>query len=788
MLTPIEFGKLNVGLVDGLDEHDTPKGGFIKSEGFEYRRGYPRTVYGRLPGSDLGTGNYIRDIRRWVRADGTTRYYLFAANALREDDGVDPYDTFSTIISKIHLDYDPSDGSERAVTASRSSNTVTFSGTKPKARLTVQVGDYFYYNADTSASGGAVASVDSDTQVTLSAYAGSATSGAFTIWRKYTDAATMRLIVAGDRIWTFSADRRPQWYDGTLFREAGLPAPERQAAVVLAATGGLSAGDYFWAHAYEDKDGRLGPVINTMKYTAAADDKATLGSTLNGPAWAVKVSFFRTIANGDLAYCIHPNVTALLKTAVYSSPSTTLTLADDAAALVTDMHIHRYVKFSASGTSYLITDNDTTTITVTGDASGELGTDDDYISITGGYDIDEAVANDIVDFTADDELDLDYEAPTHQGQPPSGLLYPHLFLGGGRLCAYEDGTQTKVWFSGRSSEASTQTGDASAGLGEFDYWTTSHYAGRQDGDEIQGFINIGPRTFALKERSIWELYQDPEDVIEYSWFPRSESVGCLAPLSIVEHKGAAYWFGQEGQDTDVIRFDGNEAYGMFRAMDYRLGGPRLRATLDSIPAAYESIVTAAMFKGRLYVSFPVTGGTTNSKTLRFDFKTFTADVQPWGCGPFAEPYYDSTDGHVLLCGDPSGRYLESVLGSAFDKASNISRTLITGRIRFPGVPTKGKWAELHLRVINGETLAAAPTISYSVDKLAFDDSNKVWETTLAGDTWSTVVGEYPLRYRFEMGEFSDDLMLKFTSTDAKDWGIKEIEVRGTPRDQHHSMS
>jgi hypothetical protein len=784
MLKPIILDKLNLGLIDGVDEHNTPPGAFIKSEGFEYRRGYPLTVYGRQKktSSEIRTSKSVRDIKRWVRADGTERYYVLIDGGLFE--GTAPT-AFATLRSTINLSYEPKDGTADTVTVSVSGTTAVVGGGTPKCLLTVKVGDLFY--TTNIANAVAVASVTNDTTFELADSSFNGTSGAsFTLWRQVTDSLDSRLLLVDNKVWVFSTSHRPHWYNGTHFRESGLPKPAERLKVALADGTILTAGDYFWSYAYEDADGNVGPVIATGYYTAdSSNDIATLTNFKNGPAWAVKVKVYRTIAGGFAAYCITPDVTRRLKTATKDNGTSTLTLNDDAADLVTDMHIDRYVEFVATGNKYLITDNDATTITVTGDASGETGTD--TITITGGYDIDEVVAGSVIDSTPDASLDLDQEAPTHQDQAPVGLIYPHVFLGGGRICAYKDATQTEVYFSGRSTEAATATGDATAGLGEFEYWTTSHHVGRQDGDEIKGFVNVGPRTFCLKERSVWELFNESDDVLQYSWFPRAKTIGCLSPRAIVETESVAYWIGHDGHELDVIRFDGNVGYGMFRAIDRRLGGSRLRATLDSMATLKLGECTGTFFQGRLYMSFPTAA--VNNKTLRFDFKTFTADIQPWGCGVFAEPYWDSADGFVMLCGDPIvlGNVFD-VLGTQQDNGSNISRTLTTGRLHHGGVPSKSKWAELFLRVINEETITTRPTISYSIDTLKFSDGGKTWETTVyPANAWPLTAGEHTVRLRLEVGEYSEDLMLKFTSTDAETWGIKWIEVRGDEKDQHHPL-
>jgi len=135
---------LSQGFVDGLDED---KSHVMELRGFECRRGYPRTLNGRQKktSAEIIASTRTRDVKRWVRADGTVRYYALINGIVRE--GAAPT-AFATPRSELFLDYTPSTGLVRAVTAARSSNTLKFSGTYPKALLTLQVGDYFFYDAE----------------------------------------------------------------------------------------------------------------------------------------------------------------------------------------------------------------------------------------------------------------------------------------------------------------------------------------------------------------------------------------------------------------------------------------------------------------------------------------------------------------------------------------------------------------------------------------------------------------------------------------------------------------
>jgi hypothetical protein len=768
-------GVLSRGVVDGPDDIYCPEGACLQADGFEFRRGYPRTEYGRedinAP-APIVASSTIKDLARWVRADGTERFYVIVNGGIWESTANSFAST--TLRSTINVG---------ASTATRSGNTVTITGAK--CLLSAQVGDYFYYDADSSTGGGSVASVDSATQLTLSAYAGSGTSGNFTLWRKLAT-GNAYLLVMGDRLWVFDGTNIPHWYgdpgDGTFeFRPAGLPAPATPPTATLAAGGALGGGDYWWAYSYEDRGERVSNPIYSHKCTATASDKCTLSIT-DGPAWATKIRVWRTKVGGSLFYSTYSDYGSSNPLLVNGTPTdatpSVITIASDSATLVTDMHIHRYAKFATSGTSYRITDNDGTTVTAATNASGE--TSGDRITITGGYDIDQCVSSGFVDLMADGSLDVDYQEPDENTQPVAKLTHPIVIDGGGRWMAYEDTTQTKEWFSGRNTDAHIETGAATGGLGEYDYAPQSHHAGQQDGHEIIQNLELGGRAFALKDTGPWEVYKEPIDVSGWDINPveLASGQGIVAPRSVAKKSGVAYWYGMDSMQADIIRFDGNVAYGMMRRHDPRLGTSRMRAMLGS----WSSITsgTAAVFQGRYYLSYYSTGSSTaNDKTLRYDLQTHTIDRQPWGCGIFAAPY-NTSDSFLLICGDPVSTTAEtrSVLGTQADLGSNISRTLIPRAFTF-GVDIETAWLYIYIRGINGETVTA-PTVAYSVDGLPFDDSNKTWETTVAGDTWRTATGNYVQKRSIQAGERSNILHVRITHTDAKDWGIYEIEVVGVP--------
>jgi hypothetical protein len=798
-------GRLH-GQVDGPDDGAVPLGGFVKTHGFEFRRGYASSCKGRekKTSSEIVASKRVRAGCHWERPNGDSFNWVVCDGRLLQESTAGNF-SFSTIRNLVTTDATSAtltNGTDLAFSA-RIQETIA-SGTSDAAP-----GDYFYFTGGTDGIGSAVqiASASTTTAALKSAYGGGQTSGAFKIWRKITG-TEVSLVPADGRLWVFDGVRRPQWYgwdDGTstgtdVYRECGVAPPSTPPAIALAndANGQLDqSSNYLYGVAYEDAMGTISNVawIHPVT-TAAAAQKATLSSFPKAPDYVTRVRIYRSKGfTSEVNEAFTPAyhiVKDLDDLQLKSSGTTVLVLDDDCQTLTTDAHIGRYVDF-ANGTTYRITDNSTTSITISGDASGESATD--YISITGGFDYDTLAAGTWVDFCADGDLDTDNEAPTKNDRPPTGLKYPILFRGGGRFSAFRDGeataekTQTQTYITGRSPTAPTQTAEAANGENELDYWPSTHlHAGLQDGYKIKGHAEIGSNLYCFKQKGIWRLYQEPEDIDYWQWFPvrGAESVGCISPKTIVARDKVCYFLGHDAQELDIIQFNGRKAFGMFREVDPALNATRLRRTFDDF-TSYTDEATAAMFQGRLYVSFPgTTGATTNDRTLRWDFRTSTADVQPWGCGVFFNTY-QSSDSHILLCGDPGNLgNVFSVLGTAQDSASNIVRELISGEVGVePDMETRLVKVAMEVRLDNGTDLAV---VSYSTDGLLYSDTSKTW-TDMTGKAWpSSTAGLYTVLRDFTNGPVNGSCMFKVSSTDARTWDILKFKVLHDPREQKQRRS
>jgi hypothetical protein len=519
-------------------------------------------------------------------------------------------------------------------------------------------------------------------------------------------------------------------------------------------------------------------------------DKATLSSFPVAPDYVTRIRIYRSLgatAEPGKAYHIVRDIDDLQ---LKSSGTTVLVLDDDSKTLTASAHIGRYVTYDTSGNAYRITANSTTSVTINGDASGESGTD--YVSITGGFDYDTLYAGTWVDLVPDDDIDTDHEAPTKNDRPVTGLKYPTLFRGGGRICAFRDGeattekSQTLSYVTGRSTTAPVETAEATKGENELDYWPSTHlYAGLQDGKKVQGYGEIGGNLYCFKDMGFWKLYQEPDDIDFWFWTPvrGAESVGCVAPGAIVSRDKIVYLLGHDAQELDIIRFDGRNAFGMFRQVDGSIGTTRLRRVFDDM-TSYASAAKATMFQGRLYVSYPgTTGATSNNRTLRWDFRTNTADMQPWGCGAFFNTYR-SGDSHVLLCCAPTAKGdIYKVLGTAADDSSDISRELITGEIGVdPDEKTRFVNLALEVRVDDSNTSTDSAALAYSTDGLQFSDTSKTW-TSMTGTTWPTTAGRHVVLRKFKGGVRAKSAMIKLSSTDARDWSLLSMKVLHDPDEQ-----
>lgn len=675
------------GLIDGPDKEDTPHDGVWESRGFHYRQGYAHTEKGRQKKttSELYPSVRVRGLYEWTQASGTVVFLAVCGNRLWKV----VFPSTFTPLNTLTLG---------ASTATNGGDTMTITG--GKCTNGVRIDDLFFFDDDGIEDASAVTSITDDDTIECLFYLGSNHAGAsaFTIIRPLTD-GDVSMVAFGDKLYIADGVGPLHWLNAALdeFRPAGLIKPDARpiTAVAADANGGLTqSSNYTHMIAYKDANGTVGPGSVGLAITTAAEaDRIDVTCNDKPPPWATRRLLFRTHAGGAKFFRTTYDIASKLKTAAFDDPNSTLTLDDAAQALRVDAHIDQYVKFETSGTSYKITDNSARTLTVEGDVSGEIGTD--WITILAEYDIDDAA---ISDRSADTELDLDFEGPgtitnttrSYNEPPPIGLKYLTKFRGTGRLAALQKDTGTRIWFSGRP-EFAPKTGQAEYfGELEPEYWPHYHDAGPQDGDAVQGIIELGFNLAAVKRDSVWQLDQESSDVSLWGWGPimGAERIGCVAPKTIVVHKGMAYWLGRVGEELDLIRFDGSFAR--------RFGRPKLGDCLDTMVAAYLTEATSVIFGGRLYISYTHADNTTNSRTLRYDFVTRGFDIQPWGCGVFAAKQSDS----LLYCGDPKDKGdIFNVLGTAQDYGEDIVRQLTTGNVAHPEVEYPSHWTHIQIEVV-----------------------------------------------------------------------------------------
>ena len=681
------------GMVDGPDKEDTPHDGAWESRGFHYRQGYAHSEKGRVKKTtgEIQTSTRVRGLYEWTQAGGTV-VFLAVCNGILYH--IEDWSTF-TILNTLTL------GAGTATRVDDTKKVVTITG--GKLTNSVQAGDLFYWDADGFAVAEVVDTVDTDTQLTLLVASGAATSGAFTLIRRLAT-GDVSMAIFGDRLYIADGTGPLHWLNAALdtFRPAGLIQPDNQptTAVAADANGGLTqSSNYQHMIAYKDANGTVGPGSVSLVITTAAEaDRIDVTCNDAPPPWATRRLLFRTFAGATgKFYRTTSDIASKIKTSTYSDPSSTLTIDDTAQAMRVSAYVDQYVRFEGSDTEYKITANAARTLTVTGDASsatgGESGTD--WITILGEYDIDDDA---IADRSADTELDLDFEGPggitnttrSYNEPPPVGLKYLVKFRGDGRLAALQVDTGTRIWFSGRP-EFAPKTGQAEFfGELEPEYWPHYHDAGPQDGDAVQGLIELGFNLAAGKRDSVWQLDQDSSDVSLWGWGPimGAEGIGCVAPKTITVHRGMAYWLGRVGEELDLIRFDGSFAR--------RFGRPNIGDCLDTMLSTYLTEATAVIFGGRFYLSYTHTDNTTNSRTLRYDFVKRAFDIQPWGCGVFAAKQSDS----LLYCGDPTSKGdIYQVLGAAQDAGSDIVRQLTTGNVSHPEVEYPSHWASIVLEIV-----------------------------------------------------------------------------------------
>jgi hypothetical protein len=673
-----------VGQID-TDELEIPLNAYKAVRGFGLRRGFPFAEDGRTAytTAEIRTSKNIRALKRWTRPhDSSIEEYAVCDGGLWRIDAVDTF----TLLSKI----------ETGGTASRAGTTVTIADA-PNGTLigVVRVGDRFWYTtSDSEAVGGTVTAVGATT-LTLDAYTGSDVAGAYIIWRKLNDDDTW-VVAAGDRL--FIADGvgpihewGPNESGGSTyaFRQTGVPelSPEKAPKIALAAGGSLGAGEYQYFIAAGDNRGRIGNPVATRKFTASANNKATLSvmpAAVESPR-AVDYYIYRSKV-GSSAGFFHLTKNIIDRSTGVAGQVVTLATG----GLTADAHIYRRLRFEATGNEYVITDNAAGTVTVTGSIAGEAV--DDVVQIVGGYNIAaiQAAAATFVDFSSDDDLDTDNEAPTQNDAPPEALRCLVAFGGGGRIGGF---TKHGMFYAtGRSLAAPKQglSDGATRGGGEYAYWTPEEFAfdvGREDGELVKGAFVLGNTLYAAKTDGVWRFQNVGDDTLTYVWVPHADGA-CLEGKTIAKLGDFMYWLGMDGGEIDVVRFNGEFVRGSLRK--------RLRQTLNGIKSI--SRATGMAYGGRYYLSYDSDGGGTNDRTLRFDNRRKQVDEQEWGCGVFMRPFISSASS-VLRCGAPTAvGHIYTVEGSDLDLGSAVTRLLETGDIRPDEPEHEGQWAFLQIEV------------------------------------------------------------------------------------------
>lgn len=782
----IRLSNLSYGQVDGSDGDQIPPGAFFALNGFEVaEKPYPRTIQNwflaTTPKSQLATGVSCIAGAYWDRPTGSQwEVAVVDGEVWRLTTGHQPAAILNIVSDGVNA-------------GTLTGTTITPSSTADLIG-SLQVGDKFYFDADTVGAAKTIATITA-ASFTISAYTG-ADSGAYNVIR-HLSGTEVDIVPVGNRLFFTDGVKRPQWFgdngSGTdIWREAGMPAPGSDPTVTRTATGGvLATGTYHYAMCYEDAAGRYSNPVYSQDFTVTnATEKVTITGIPRGPSWATKVHLFRTIADGDVEYSICPTVSRLKGATLATGASagiTVLTLNASVPDLVPDAYIHRYFTFAATETAYRITDNATTTITLAGTGTTVKAAESatDLGEISSGFDYDKAIASGVVDLIADTSLDTLNASPDENNQPPTGLKYLHKFRGGGRLIAYKNDTATTCWISGRTTSGRTASGDASNGEGEFDYWPTYQEAGPQDGDKVAGFANVGRKTLAIKNHSIWDLFQDPDSVDEWRFVPRSNNAGSFSHKSIIEVGNWVYFVGLIDNTLDLIRTNGYQAYRVLTKHRRRFRGPVAGYTLDSINRASLSTICAGLIGDRLLFSFATGTNAFNTALMMFNLRRETVAV--WttlhGVHTFFKPIGNQS-GVPILVGSRAGATTSSRLYEFFSpngETGSATRYAATGDLTF-GEDTA--WSDIEIDYINDAT-APTVTIAYSTDGLwpSTGQAGKAWKTVTAGETWQSTTGRVTV-IKHLAGIRSKQIALKLTSTsDSYDWGIKGIRVRGVPYPQ-----
>lgn len=659
---------LAMGLVDGPSAAETPHGAFRSATGFEFRRGFPYTEYGRSWwGTSIGEGS-VDFLTRWF-VGGNATYFA----------GCDGH-IFAGTSSGVFNTTMPINVVEVRGTVASIADT-TWSGTNTKWLTDLRVGDRIWL-ADDSLEDAVVVSeiVNNTTFIAASAYGGSAASGAYYAERPY-KGNDVDVAVVEDRLWIADGTSDLYWYGPKevgsatyVYRPAGVEKPNCDGVgVTLGSGGNLEAGVYEYWLAWKDYRGNVSQPCPLGRVTASAGQKCGFTNLPTPPLHVREVILYRSaVDSGGLGFRVPCDIT------VNGTVSgTTFTLSADQTPLVAYEHIGRFLEFEETGNAYRITNNTASVITL---ASAPTESGACVASIRGGFDAQNCTG--IADYASEEHLVAEDLMPTYNDAPPAGLSRIVAIRGGAHLAAIDAANQ-RVYWSGRALDANKQgvMDGALKGAYEFDYWHEYACIG-SSADKLVGIFELSGMVFVVKTSSVWLLDTESQNVAVWSAREVSNAVGAVAPHSIVVGDRVAWWLGVDGGELDVIRFDGAYGRGIMRERSGETNGlPRLRATLDAIVSP--ETASGAMFKGRYWLSYRSSATSTyNDATLRYDIKTRTVDKQPYGAERYGPADVIGGTPTLLGCAATGGRMYRMAAASG-DLGEDMTRVLETPKIEIP---------------------------------------------------------------------------------------------------------
>lgn len=290
-------------------------------------------------------------------------------------------------------------------------------------------------------------------------------------------------------------------------------------------------------------------------------------------------------------------------------------------------------------------------------------------------------------------------------------------------------------------------------LNDFNFFPASNYidCSLAYGDKITGVKKLGSVLYVFGDRSIIAISGDePANLAQSELY---QTIGCIAPNSIVEIEGVMFFLSRRG----VYTFDGG---------NLQLISEPVKNKIDTINKGEIDDAYGAFYNGQYWLAYAEEGSSTNNRALVYDIRR-----NGWG-------YYSGINAYCLSVWEGFGDEGELYAGSPtlsyiykLDSGSDDVGTAVTAKYRSPEFDMQYPYLDKLLRELHLDYYSAvvAGTITYYIDGTASGTTDSL--TVTAG----TATGKRTIaKYASDLGDYktlSLDIVVTGAANTFKVYGL-----------------